>query len=46
MFHLPPSSFLAEPQGEQTRNRKGRYRRRLQIYVVIFMFILGDDFSG
>ena len=39
MFHLQPSSFLAEPQGEQTRNGKGRYRR-LPIYVVTSLFII------
>ena len=41
MFRLPPSSFLAEPEGGQIRNRKGRYRR-LQIYVIISLFAIID----
>ena len=44
MFRLPQSSFLAEPQGGQTRNRKGRYCR-LQIYVVISLLLINYTFS-
>ena len=39
VFCFPPSSFLAEPQGGQIRNGKGRCRRRLQIYFVIIVIL-------